>query len=238
MSFVHLHVHTEYSLLDGFSNIQKLVERAQRDGHARRGHHRPRHHVRGDRVLQRRHAGGHQPHHRAGSLHGSPHHQGTRPAGRQEVHPPAAAGGERDRLPATCCKIASTAQLEGFYYYPRIDHDVLAQHAEGLICTSGCMSAEVPRLLHQGNLEAGGQAAGLVLRRVRRRQLLPRAAAARHPRAGRDQQAAARAGQAPQRPLTWPPTTCTTSTRGRPPAGHHAVPSRPAACSPTPSACA
>jgi DNA polymerase III subunit alpha len=44
-------------------------------------------------------------------------------------------------------KIASAAQTEGFYYYPRIDHDFLAQHAEGLICTSGCMSAEIPRAL-------------------------------------------------------------------------------------------
>jgi DNA polymerase-3 subunit alpha len=44
-------------------------------------------------------------------------------------------------------KIASAAQLEGFYYYPRIDHDFLAAHSEGLICTSGCMSAEIPRAL-------------------------------------------------------------------------------------------
>ncbi len=44
-------------------------------------------------------------------------------------------------------KIASAAQLEGFYYYPRIDHDFLAAHAEGLICTTGCMSAEIPRAL-------------------------------------------------------------------------------------------
>ena len=44
-------------------------------------------------------------------------------------------------------KIASAAQLDGFYYYPRIDHDFLAAHSEGLICTSGCMSAEIPRAL-------------------------------------------------------------------------------------------
>ena len=44
-------------------------------------------------------------------------------------------------------KIASAAQLDGFYYYPRIDHDFLAAHSEGLICTSGCMSAEIPRSL-------------------------------------------------------------------------------------------
>lgn len=51
-------------------------------------------------------------------------------------------------------RLASAAQLEGFYYYPRIDHELLAQHAEGLICTSGCMSAEIPRLIQDGRLEA------------------------------------------------------------------------------------
>lgn len=51
-------------------------------------------------------------------------------------------------------KLASAAQLEGFYYYPRIDHELLAQHAEGLICTTGCMSAEIPRLIQQDNLAA------------------------------------------------------------------------------------
>ena len=44
-------------------------------------------------------------------------------------------------------KISSAAQLDGFYYYPRIDHDFLAAHSEGIICTSGCMSAEIPRSL-------------------------------------------------------------------------------------------
>ncbi len=44
-------------------------------------------------------------------------------------------------------KIASASQLEGFYYYPRIDRDFLAAHSEGIICTSGCMSAEIPTAL-------------------------------------------------------------------------------------------
>jgi len=48
-------------------------------------------------------------------------------------------------------KIASAAQLEGFYYYPRIDHDFLAAHSDGLICTSGCMSAEIPSALLDEN---------------------------------------------------------------------------------------
>ncbi len=50
-------------------------------------------------------------------------------------------------------KIASAAQLEGFYYFPRIDHEFLAAHSEGIIATSGCMAAEIPRAINQGRLE-------------------------------------------------------------------------------------
>ncbi len=50
-------------------------------------------------------------------------------------------------------KLASAAQLDGFYYYPRVDHELLAAHSDGLICTSGCMSAEVPRMIAEGNIE-------------------------------------------------------------------------------------
>ena len=50
-------------------------------------------------------------------------------------------------------KIASAAQLDGFYYVPRIDHDFLAAHSEGLIATSGCLSAEIPRALKENDLE-------------------------------------------------------------------------------------
>lgn len=50
-------------------------------------------------------------------------------------------------------KIASAAQLEGFYYFPRVDHEFLAAHSEGLIATSGCMAAEIPRALNQGRNE-------------------------------------------------------------------------------------
>ena len=50
-------------------------------------------------------------------------------------------------------KISSAAQLDGFYYYPRIDHDFLAAHSEGVICTTGCMSAEIPRALLNDNPE-------------------------------------------------------------------------------------
>ena len=47
-------------------------------------------------------------------------------------------------------KIATAAQLEGFYYRPRIDREFLAAHSDGLIATTGCMSGEIPRALVQG----------------------------------------------------------------------------------------
>ncbi len=50
--------------------------------------------------------------------------------------------------------IASAAQLEGFYYFPRIDHEFLAAHADGLIATTGCLAGEIPRLIHQTGKEA------------------------------------------------------------------------------------
>ena len=45
-------------------------------------------------------------------------------------------------------KICSDAQMQGYYYRPRIDADYLASHSEGLICTTGCLAAEVPTLLN------------------------------------------------------------------------------------------
>ena len=57
-------------------------------------------------------------------------------------------------------KIASAAQLEGFYYYPRVDHDFLAQHSAGLLCTTGCPSGQVPRLLADGRKDEARRALG------------------------------------------------------------------------------
>lgn len=152
MSFAHLHVHTEYSLLDGFSNITKLVHRVKEmDMPA---------------VAITDH----------GTMFGvmdfymAAQAEGVKPIIGLEAY--LAARGMKDRdskldrssshllLLAenetgykNLLKISSAAQLEGFYYYPRIDRDFLAAHSEGLICTSGCMSAEIPRALLQDNPE-------------------------------------------------------------------------------------
>ena len=156
MSFVHLHVHSEYSLLDGFSNIQKLVKRAKELGMPALA------------LTDHGTMFGVIDFYRAATK------AGIKPIIGVEAY--LAARGMQDRDPQldktsshllllaenetgyrNLLKIASAAQLEGFYYRPRIDHEFLAQHAEGLICTSGCMSAEIPRLIRNEKIEIARQ---------------------------------------------------------------------------------
>jgi DNA polymerase III subunit alpha len=53
---------------------------------------------------------------------------------------------------ANLVKLSSRAWLEGFHYNPRVDHEILAEHAEGVICLSGCLSAEIPKRIVAGDL--------------------------------------------------------------------------------------
>ncbi len=152
MSFAHLHVHTSYSLLDGFSNITKLVERVKE--------------LEMPAVAITDH----------GTMFGvmdfykAATKAGIKPIIGVEAYLAARTMNDRDsKLDRTSShllllaenetgyknllKISSAAQLDGFYYYPRIDHDFLAKHAEGIIATSGCMSAEIPRLLLEEKTE-------------------------------------------------------------------------------------
>ena len=152
MSFAHLHVHTEYSLLDGFSNIKKLVKRVKE--------------LEMPAVAITDH----------GTMFGvidfykAATAEGIKPIIGVEAYMAARGMTDRDsKLDRSSfhllllaenetgyknlLKISSAAQLDGFYYYPRIDRDFLAAHSEGLICTSGCMSAEIPRALLNDNPE-------------------------------------------------------------------------------------
>ena len=152
MSFVHLHVHSEYSLLDGFSNIKKLVSRVK------------------DLGMPAVALTDHGTMFGVIDFYNAATQAGVKPIVGVEAY--LATRGMASRDPnldkksthllllaenatgyQNLLRIASAAQLEGFYYYPRIDHEFLAANAEGLICTSGCMSAEVPRLLSQGDQE-------------------------------------------------------------------------------------
>ena len=153
MSFAHLHVHTEYSMLDGFSNIKKLVKRVK------------------ELDMPAVAITDHGTMFGVIDFYNAAKAEGVKPIIGVEAY--MAARGMKDRdskldrssyhllLLAenetgykNLLKISSAAQLDGFYYYPRIDRDFLAAHSEGLICTSGCMSAEIPRALLKDDPEA------------------------------------------------------------------------------------
>ncbi len=146
MSFVHLHVHTTYSLLDGFSAIKKLVMRSQAMGMPA--------------IAITDH----------GTMYGAiEFYQAARSVGIKPIiglEGYLAARRMQDRDPQldkrshhvillaenetgykNLLHIASAAQLQGFYYHPRIDHEYLAAHADGLICASACLRGEVPALI-------------------------------------------------------------------------------------------
>src|SRR6266850_1959621 len=57
-------------------------------------------------------------------------------------------------------KLVSRAYLEGYYYKPRVDHELLAQHADGLLVLSGCLNSEVSRSLSAGDVARARETAG------------------------------------------------------------------------------
>lgn len=156
MSFAHLHVHTEYSLLDGFSNIKQLVQRAKEmemPAVAITDHGTMFGVIEFYNAAQ---AAGIKP------IIGVEAYMAARrmtdrdpKLDRSSFHLLLLA--ENDEGYRNLLKIATAAQLQGFYYYPRIDREFLAAHAQGLICTSGCMSAEIPSAILEGNLEKARQ---------------------------------------------------------------------------------
>jgi DNA polymerase-3 subunit alpha len=150
MSFVHLHVHSEYSLLDGMSRIPSLVGRAKELG------------------MPALALTDHGALFGAIEFYNEAKKQGIKPIIGMEAY--LSARGMKDRDPnfdsrsfhllllaendvgyRNLLRIASASQLEGFYYRPRIDHDFLEAHREGIITTTGCMSGEIPRALLNGN---------------------------------------------------------------------------------------
>ncbi len=152
MSFAHLHVHTEYSILDGFSNIKGLVQRAK------------------DLDMPAIAITDHGNMFGAVDFYHAAKEVGVKPIIGFEGY--MAARGMKDRIPQfdkrsshllllaenqvgykNLLKIASASQMEGFYYFPRVDHDFLAAHSEGIIATSGCMAGEIPRAINQGKME-------------------------------------------------------------------------------------
>ena len=155
--FTHLHVHTEYSLLDGLSRLEALVARAAELGM--------------DSLAITDHGG----------LYGAidfyriARKYGIKPIIGCEVY--VAVGSRHSRDPSekrpyhmtvlarsevgynNLVKLVTRANLEGFYHRARIDRELLAEYGEGLIVLSGCLGGEVPQAISEGRLNDAREAA-------------------------------------------------------------------------------
>ncbi len=152
MSFVHLHLHTEYSLLDGVCRLDRLCSAANERGQ--------------NALAITDH----------GNLYGAVYFfeaakkYGIKPiigcevyiAARSRFDKVHGVDSERSHLILLCknetgyknlIKMVSSSWVEGFYTKPRIDHDLLEKYHDGLICLSACLAGEIPRLILNGNYE-------------------------------------------------------------------------------------
>ncbi|HEX9067121.1 MAG TPA: DNA polymerase III subunit alpha, partial [Ktedonobacterales bacterium] len=153
--FTHLHVHSEYSLLDGQSRLSRLVEATKAGGMSA--------------VALTDHGGMYG----AIEFHKAAMAAGIRPILGVEAYLAESMQDRSQRFDynhllllarttagySNLLKLTSLAYTKGFHYKPRIDKATLAQYADGLIVTSGCLSGEIPEMLLKGDLNGARTAA-------------------------------------------------------------------------------
>lgn len=153
--FVHLHLHTEYSLLDGATRIPELVQAIARYG------------------MPAVAISDHGAMYGAIEFYNACQNAGIKPIIGCELYLCARPISERTKQNQTnyhllllakdeigyrnLLKLTTIAHLEGFYYKPRVDKTILRQHAEGLIATSSCLAGEIPDALLKGDYERARQ---------------------------------------------------------------------------------
>ena len=152
MAFAHLHVHTEYSLLDGASRVKELVRRTKELGM--------------DAVAMTDH----------GVMYGAVRFykeakaQGIHPIIGCEVYLAPRMRQERAEVDGTryyhlillaenetgyrnLVQLISLANIEGYYYKPRVDKELLRKYHEGIIALSACVAGVIPQAILRGNME-------------------------------------------------------------------------------------
>jgi DNA polymerase-3 subunit alpha len=159
-SFVHLHVHSEFSLLDGACRLTDLVARAKEMGMPAVGLTDHGNLFGAIEFYKHARAAGLKPliGCEAYVARGSRHERGGDGEAASPYHLTLIARNEKGWR--NLIRLASTAYLEGFYRKPRIDRDLLAAHSDGLIALSGCLSSEVNRHLLAGRLGDAEKIAG------------------------------------------------------------------------------
>jgi len=157
-NFVHLHVHTEYSLLDGAARIEQVVGRAAELG-------MPALAITDHGVMY-----GvldfYKACRKAGikpllgcEVYVAPHKRTDRTSGRVESNNHLVLLAANNQGYRNLIRLVSLAFVEGFYYKPRVDKELLREYHDGLIALSGCLAGEIPEHLLAGNLEAAVAAA-------------------------------------------------------------------------------
>jgi DNA polymerase-3 subunit alpha len=156
--FVHLHVHTQYSLLDGAIRLDPLLERAKS--------------FKMNALAMTDH----------GTMYGviefydKAYKAGIKPIIGCEVYVGPTSRFDKDPRQKgelahlillarnaegyqNLCRLVTASHLEGFYYKPRIDKAILSECAEGLIALSACLHGEIPRLVQAGRLDKAAEVA-------------------------------------------------------------------------------
>lgn len=155
--FTHLHVHTEYSLLDGFCRIPKLIRRAKELGMEALAitDHGSLYGVL-QFYLQAKEAGI-KPILGCEFYLALQNRKSKSTAERDPYHLILLAKNEAGYH--NLLKLSTKGFLEGFYYKPRIDKELLQQHHEGLVALSSCPQGELGRLIQEGRVEEAEEAA-------------------------------------------------------------------------------
>ncbi|TSC71295.1 MAG: DNA polymerase III subunit alpha [Parcubacteria group bacterium Gr01-1014_70] len=152
MQFIHLHTHSHYSLLDGLSKIDGMIELAKRHGMTAIG------------------LTDHGAMYGVIDFYSSCVKNGLKPiigvemyiANRTRFDKEPGIDNKRYHLTVLAknnvgyqnlIKLVSAAHLEGYYYKPRVDKELLKKHAEGLIALSGCPAGELARVIQSGAME-------------------------------------------------------------------------------------
>ena len=150
-NFVHLHCHSHYSLLDGASSISKLIDRAKSHGMNALAltDHGNLHGAL--EFYQKAKAAGINPivGYEAYVAPGSRFTRGDASSSKDAAYHLTLLAKNRVGF-QNLIKLASKASLEGFYFKPRIDNELLAELNEGIICLSGCVSSEFSRAILAG----------------------------------------------------------------------------------------
>ena len=153
MKFVHLHVHTHYSLLDGLTKLDELVDfvKEQESPAVAITDHGVMYGV--IEFYQKCKKAGIKPiiGVEAYLAPRSRHDKITRTDEKRNFHLILLA--KNNQGYKNLLKLTSIAHLEGYYYKPRIDWEILQQYREGLIGCTACIGGEIPTLIRSGNLE-------------------------------------------------------------------------------------